>query len=380
METPKYINELAEKWLAGTITAEEKKTFDEWYNGFDFTELEMYVPESFSEDLFKEQLRLGIKKQIPEFNKVLTKHRTLWPRIAVAAAAIIVFGTCLIYFYTKHDSKVGESVYVNDIKPGTVGATLTLASGKKISLANSRNGELAKESGVSISKTADGKLVYQIQEKNETRSDRINTLSTANGETYQVTLPDGTKVWLNAESSVSYPASFTGTNERIVELKGEAYLEVAKDKTHPFIVKTDRENIQVLGTHFNVYAYPNEPVKTALEEGSVKVSVGLNFKFIKPGQQTVVDENVIQVEDADMEKTLAWKNGYFRFNSEPIKNIMDELSRWYDIEVVFEKKMQEDKFTGKISRFKNISQVLKMLEKTKGVHFKVEGRRVTIQE
>lgn len=305
--------------------------------------------------------------------------KRIWPRIAITAAVLgTVFVLGSLYLNKVNPKWQPDVGYQNDIKPGKIGATLTLSNGKKIDLGTSANQELARESGVVVTKTANGRLVYQSVASKQPVTTQTNTLTTANGQNYQLRLPDGTRVWLNAESAITYPVSFTGLKQRIVQLKGEAYLEVSKDKTHPFILRTERQDIQVLGTHFNVYAYQGEPTKTALAEGAVRVTVGKRSKSIVPGQQTVVDDQNIKVEAADLEYVMAWKNGDFDFDDEPISNIMAILARWYDIQVKYQDDFSESRLTGSISRNRNISQVLRMLEQTKKVHFKVEGRRVIV--
>ncbi len=187
-------------------------------------------------------------------------------------------------------------------------------------------------------------------------------------------------VWLNAASSLKFPVKFAG-KERVVELTGEAYFEVAPEAGKPFIVETVNEKVLVLGTHFNINAYSDEPVAvTTLLEGSIKVQSTQTGKasILKPGQQSLLDASQFTIQAANLEEAVAWKNGYFRFNDERIADIMKKLERWYNIEVIYEGKPSEELFNGKISRFKDISQVLRMLEKTEGIHFKIQGRRVTV--
>jgi transmembrane sensor len=271
---------------------------------------------------------------------------------------------------------------VEDVPPGKNKAILTLSNGRKIAL-DSANGQLATQAGFKIIKTQDGKLTY-----NETASAQSdlalasNNISTPNGGQWQLILPDGSKVWLNSASSLDYPASFKNQKERVVRLTGEAYFEVAKDKKHPFIVKTDKQTVAVLGTHFNINAYDNEAsVQTTLEEGRIKITnLNGNEKILVPGQEAMLTGTHLVVHEADLTEALAWKNGYFRFNDENIQSIMRKLARWYDIEVQYKDDAPTEGLNGKVSRYKNISQVLKALEATKIVHFKIEGRRVTVMK
>jgi len=201
------------------------------------------------------------------------------------------------------------------------------------------------------------------------------------GGEYQVVLADGTKVWLNALSSIRFPTSFKGS-ERKVEITGEAYFEVAKNARMPFRVIGGSQTVEVLGTHFNINAYPDESaVATTLLEGSVKVAMhDGQAKVLKPGEQALIfkENNSFRVKEVDAEDAVAWKNGYFQFNDDDLKTIMNQLSRWYNVEIVYQQANLDQKFGGTISRSKNLSQVLRILELTGNVRFRVEGRRITV--
>lgn len=310
------------------------------------------------------------------------KRRVLWTRIAAAASVIMVLAAGLFLYISRHDTipHSTEIAAQNDVKPGKNTATLTLADGSKVVLSDVSNGKLAEQAGVVISKTADGQVVYQAKAIGSKGDVKYNTLSTAKGETYQIALPDGTKVWLNAATSLKFPSTFAFSANRNVELSGEAYFEVAKDKKHPFVVRSAGQDVEVLGTHFNINSYADETnVKTTLLEGSVRVSSALRSKVLKPNQQSVLSSgNTIDVQPANLEETMAWKNGYFKFNDENLESVMRKLERWYDVEVIYDGEFENEGFSGKISRSRNISKVLKILESTKTVHFKVEGRRITV--
>jgi transmembrane sensor len=305
----------------------------------------------------------------------------LWPRIVAAASIILVLGIgTLIYInrYTKHSNQGALS---GDVTPGKQDATLTLADGKKIRLADVANGELAKEVGIEITKSKDGQLIYKAA-GGSADPNKVNTLSTANGETYQVSLSDGSRVWLNSASSLTYSASLTKTGNRLVRLKGEGYFEVAKDKMHPFIVETSGQQVEVLGTHFNINAYQDDGnTQTTLLEGSVRVNAQTKV-VLKPGQQSVLNtKNGLKVRQANLETVMAWKNGDFIFKDESLENIMMQITRWYDVEVVYEDLDPKSVVLGGwVSRSKNLSAVLKIIESIAKVHFKVEGRRVTVMK
>jgi transmembrane sensor len=263
---------------------------------------------------------------------------------------------------------------------------LTLSNGTKIVLDDARNGKIANQSNISITKTNGNQLVYAIAPGNSVANNGQqayqlqNTISTPNGGQYALILPDGTKVMLNAASSLTYPAAFRG-KERVVQLNGEAYFEVAKNKDMPFIVKSGSQTVEVLGTHFNINAYRDEAsIKTTLLEGSVRVSAGANSTLIVPGQQASTRESnagEISKYTVDVDKETAWKDGLFSFQNEDLKSIMRQVARWYDVKVVYAGNLPNEKFIGEISRTSNLSDVFKILE-LNNFHFDVEGKTVTV--
>lgn len=326
--------------------------------------------------------------------------RKLWYRIAAAALLFASVSAGLYFNKIKENAPASERFAKQDIAPGGNRAMLTLANGKKINLTAAVNGELANESGISVSKTKNGQLVYTVgagstsDHQNELNKE-YNTITTPRGGQYQVNLPDGTTVWLNAASSLKFPVKFS-RNERKVTLDGEAYFEVAKVQTSkvingnavtdrmPFIVETSKQDVKVLGTHFNINAYEGS-TKTTLLEGAVSVSplhTAQNLKplisYLHPGQQSILTGESVKINTADIEEAMAWKNGIFLFNGQDLEAIMKQVERWYDVDVAFEdNSLKRQTFRGTLSRFKNISQLLEVLESTGSVHFKMEGRRVT---
>ncbi len=310
----------------------------------------------------------------------------LYMKLAFAASLFIIgtFGV-LIYQGQRNAAliKAGRLIK-NDIKPGGYKAYLTLSNGKKISLTNAANGAIAKQSGIVITKTSDGKLIYTVSDlSNNTSASEYNTIETPRGGQYQVRLPDGTNVWLNAASSLKYPVNFVTKNERRVELDGEGYFEVAKDKAHPFIVKAAQQEVKVLGTNFNVKAYNDEPnISTTLLEGSVLVndlSLGQQ-ELLRPGQQSnvFVNSTPIDVSNVNPSEVLAWKSGYFIFDNQDIISIMKVISRWYNVDVEYNSFNKDERFGGTFSRSANLSEILHNLELLGKIHFKIEGRRVII--
>lgn len=308
------------------------------------------------------------------------KKTRLWPRIVAAASVVLVLGAGIFYYATRTDNPAQTLAYQNDIAPGKNGATLTLADGRKISINEALAGNIAAEAGVKISKTKDGQIIYEVT-GNADGALAYNTLSTTRGEQTQVRLPDGSLVFLNAASSLRYPTRFTGQAEREVELSGEGYFEVAKDKAHPFIVKSDGQQVEVLGTHFNVVSYPGSgQIRTTLVEGAVRVMPEHGkAQILKPNQQMVLTSAGAVVKDVEAEYEVAWKEGFFMFNNESLESIMDKVALWYDVQVVYgDVSLKKETFIGTVNRFDSISQVLEVLEQTKVLDFKVQGRKITI--
>jgi ferric-dicitrate binding protein FerR (iron transport regulator) len=306
---------------------------------------------------------------------------TIFKIISAAAAVLILIGAGYLWFNNKSEIPGRQQAH-HDIAPGKNSATLTLANGQKIVLTSDVKGELATESGVSITKTADGQLIYEIKDQQNADPKAVNQLSTTRGESYQLRLPDGTLVWLNAASSITYPVSFSNTTSREVKLAGEAYFEVVKDKKRPFLVSTAHQHIRVLGTEFNVNAYPDEPeIKTTLLEGSIKLSLeeGSQNRILKPGEQATLSGTQLSVSTVDVEQAVDWKNGDFIFQSEPLNALMRRVSRWYNVEVIYANGVdKEGTFTGKVSRNKPVSVLLKALQSA-GLKFEVIGNKIIVK-
>ncbi|MGN8057691.1 FecR family protein [Pedobacter sp. 22163] len=364
---------LAEKWRNGTISKAEQSEFNHWYNSLE-NSLELETEESI------EEMERRLYQSITKKGNIHPQRSYRWPRIVAVASIAILLGISGLYLITKNPkARVSETVS-NDIAPGGNNAILTLADGRKITLSDAKNGSLAQLPDVSVVKTSDGNISYQKIPSRQLspQSMGYNVVNTPLGGQYHLTLSDGTNAWLNAGSSIKYPTSFTGL-ERKVEITGEVYFEVAHNAAKPFRVVSSGQVVEVLGTHFNINAYSDEKnVRTTLIEGSVRISGANQSKTIKPGEEAEFSSKGISIGQADTEESIAWKNGYFRFNDENIESIMRKLSRWYDIEVSFQGPMSSEGFNGKISRYKNISQALKMLEQTGAVHFEIKGRRISV--
>jgi transmembrane sensor len=328
-----------------------------------------------------EQRYARIYSRLEQKMQPLRPAGKLWPKIYAAASLVLLVGIGVLYHLHNlpRVSVIAENTVHKDVKPGRDKAFLILSDGQTISLAEHRSGLLGKDAGMEILKTAGGKIEYIDRNSTQTSlKNRINILRTPMGGRYRVVLPDGTEVWLNAASQLTYPANFKDQKERKVELQGEAYIEVAKDPAHPFIVQTDDQQIRVLGTHFNVNAYHDDGgSKTTLLEGSISAASSHSKAIIEPGQQVVSGSGgTLKVVVADIELAVAWKNDQFMFESEPIKLLMKKVARWYDVDVIYGQDVPDVRFNGSISKFANISAVLKILESTGKIHFEVSGRKV----
>ena len=308
-------------------------------------------------------------------------HYSLWP----AAAAIILFIVSgAVYFLLQPKQLPQQIVQSGAAKPfnkviaaGGYKAVLTLADGSDIILDSTHQGTLAKQGNVKIMRLNTATVAYKAADENN-QPVSYNTLSTPNGGQYQLILPDGSKVWLNASSSIHFPTVFKG-KERNVSVTGEVYFEVAKNAAKPFKITVKDMEVQVLGTHFDIMAYDDESaMRTTLLEGSVKVTKGYLHKMLVPGKQSIINElPEIKVADADLEEVMAWKNGLFQFNGLDIKTVMRQISRWYDVDVVYEGNIPSGHFTGVVNRSNDISQVLKIMQ-AGGVRFKIDGRKLVV--
>lgn len=369
------IRDLLEQYQKGICSTEEKRLLEYIYNFSESTEIdkvESRIKDEIWEKLTHVPLKLVHRKQ--------KKQKIFY----AAASLIVIMGLGVIYanyLQGAHEIDHKARLVQDLILPGSVGATLTLSDGKKIKLSSDSNQERYTQAGVVITKKEDGVLVYSVV-PGMNKEMAINTLSTSSGESYQVKLPDGSLVWLNARSSLQYPTSFSGKTNRKVELMGEAYFEVAKDKKHPFQVISNKQLVTVLGTHFNIKCYPEDKlITTTLLEGSVQVNSQKTAKIITPGNQTILSaDDQLVVVPADVEAITAWRNNEFMFQSEDIESVMKNISRWYNVEVVYTGSKPTERYSGGLSRFDQVTKVLRMLETTGGVHFKIDGRKIYVSK
>ncbi|WP_295791458.1 FecR family protein [Mucilaginibacter sp.] len=375
-------HELAKKWLNNTITPAEQAEFAAWYNAGQDKPIE--IPATFAEndEALKQRILNKISREIKKSNSHVTKIIPLWLRYA---AAVFLFGGCFMYYYAHTHRAVKSNVLTqqqkpskNDAGPGGNKAILTLANGSKINLSDVKNGVLASQGQTVLKKDKNGRIIYEASDVKGVDSSAIfNTITTPRGGQFQVVLSDGSKVWLNSASSITFPAAFSKT-ERKVTITGEAYFEIAKNKNKPFKVVTGRQMVEVLGTHFNINAYTDESaIKTTLIEGSVKISADAQSAILKPEQQSSLFNNKISINTVDTDNVLAWTTGNFQFEKAEIPSIMREAARWYDVDIKYEGEIPKRRFTGSISRSVNLSELLKMLKYT-GINFKIAGKTIVV--
>jgi transmembrane sensor len=372
---------LLDKYINRQTTQEEQGLLEEYYKRLDaLSELELSDQE---ESKFQQSMLQQIQTRIATEEEPIQPKLKRSYKIWYMAASILLLLAVGSYFYeAKTPAPVVQNANLktNDISPGSNKAVLTLSNGKKIVLSDANNGVLTNQGSTKIVKKANGELAYQVENKDSNPQTLFNTITIPRGGQYEVILPDGTTVLLNAASSLTYPTQFNG-KQRTVELKGEAYFEVAKRKAMPFVVKTSDIEIKVLGTHFNISAYQDDPaITTTLLEGSVSINKGNVTTLLKPGQQGIArsDLSTVAVQDADVEQVMGWTKGSFVFADLSIKEVMKIASRWYDIDVEYQGNVQSKKFGGTTSRYKNITELLEYMKITGGVNYKIEGRRVIL--
>ena len=392
----KSFDELTAGYLNNSLNKEELRYFLETIKN---KEYEQKLKDKISGLLHNESVSGQLDKNQEEiiFNNIMllanTKEKTkkehnaktkarivLFRRVAVAAS-VIGMVSLSIYFLKhtlkKEDNKICAHKFKDDVSPGNNKATLTLADGSSIILDDVQDGALTQQGGAKIIKIGD-KVSYHTTGK--TSEVEYNTITTPRGGQYQVELPDGSRVWMNAASSLRFPTAFTG-KERRVEINGEAYFEVTKNKSMPFIVKVNDAQVEVLGTHFNVMAYDEEGiVNTTLLEGSVKFVSGNKISLLKPGQQSQLskDGQLKLINDVDVDQAVAWKNGLFVFDNSDLGTVMRQLSRWYDIDVVYRTRNIATSFVGEVPRTSNLSDVLKVIELTSKLRFEIVGKKVIV--
>ena len=331
---------------------------------------------------------LRLKEQIAKKNKKTDTRFRISPWLKIAASLLLIGSLSYLMLrqsFLSEPDHHKQSVVI----PGEDKALLTLADGSTISLDEVAVGTLALEGGVRVEKTKSGQLIYSVSESASSNRNASNTITTPKGGQYRLTLPDGSKAWLNASSTLHYPLHFEH-HERRVKMTGEVYFEIAKMEKHqhgrveriPFYVETAHQEIQVLGTHFNVNSYPDEPgIVTTLLEGSVRVTSSLNGESIllRPGQQSFLDKHLV-VSTADVEQQVAWTAGDFVFKSEPLASILRKVSRWYDVDIVCPPHLGKLKFDGIVSRSQPLNAIMDMVEITGKAKLKLTERRIIVTD
>ncbi|MDR2282782.1 MAG: FecR domain-containing protein [Sphingobacterium sp.] len=336
-------------------------------------------------DYIGDDLRVRIQQQV----EAKTKRPVRFPKLRYVAAVLLFGFVCFAGAYWYLGSPIAkdkEIAVTNDILPGENSAILTLSDGSVIALNEVGSGTIAKQNGVCVEKDTDGKVVYKVDGQYPGVSHTLNTISTPKGSQYQVTLPDGSTALLNAGSSLTYPVCFS-EKERRVQMTGEVYFEIKKviaskgAGNKPFFVETATQEVQVLGTHFNINAYRDESaVRTTLVEGRVKVNTkDGRSALLKPGQQTVLAQS-LEVREAAIEEQLSWVNGDFVFRGATLESLLRQVSRWYDVEVEYPPHLGKIRFTGMVSRSQPLSVIAKMIQSTKKAKVTIKGRRFIVTD
>lgn len=414
-ENIENITSLLEQYAGGTLSPEGQTALQDWIRNADEPDLraalEAYEPMVLSQAAYSEPntvllqkiqnkiAGLQVAEQEQREQEPARVRRISSPRTWIAAASIVLLlgaGTWFFFLRTTISSApiTPSPDLAHDLPPGSNRAVLTLGNGAQINLDSAQNGVVARQGASNITKLKNGQLAYTRIAKGEERGEVYNSMTTPRGGQYKLTLPDGTNVWLNAASSIRYPTAFTG-KERRVEITGEAYFEVAQNKAKPFHVTFNsplgvggggQADIQVLGTAFNINAYPDEPnLKTTLLEGAVKIIFPASPNYsretrLNPGQQALLEKStpgIRVIDNVDTSAVTAWKNGYFNFNKLDIRTVMRQLSRWYDVEISYEGEIKNQTFYGGIQRNLPLSKLFHILEKS-DIHFKIDGKKVIV--
>jgi ferric-dicitrate binding protein FerR (iron transport regulator) len=393
--------ELIDKYLSGNATRDETEILKRYYNSLqqnkEWNEAELGSKSDMEEKIFaRMQDKMKLLQSDKTSGKVLLVQNqlgiihfprprkvSLFAKIAIAASiiGIIAFSSNFII----NNNKIKQIVtaqgpqFKNDVAPGGDKAILTLADGSTIVLDNAGDGTLVQQGSTKVIKLG-SRLSYD-NDGNTSNEVTYNTISTPRGGQYQVELPDGSLVWLNAASTLRFPTSFVG-KERRVQINGEVYMEIAKNKTMPFIVNVNNAEVQVLGTHFNVMAYNEESaLQTTLLEGSIRFVSDGKASLLKPGQQMQLSKSgqARVINDVDLGQVVAWKNGLFVFDDNNIETIMRQLARWYDVEIQYQSRDMQQIFVGEVPRNSKLSDVLKVLELAGNIKFEIEGKKIIVK-
>jgi transmembrane sensor len=366
----------------------------------EFEELLSHYKAADQEDVLKNNIETALYEQAEEdadlqedvdeiysqlqahiLNEQSRSKKPLYFKLSIAASVILClsFGAYFIVHNKQAPAQIAQTTK-HDLLPGTDRAILTVSNGKKIDISGAGEGRIVVQGDIAVNKTTNGSIVYQhADQANESNKPVYNTMTTPRGGQYPLTLSDGTKVWLDAASSITFPVVFIG-NERTVEITGQAYFEVAHNAAKPFKVTANGQMVEVLGTHFNINAYTDEPdMKTTLLEGSVKITKNGQSAMLTPGQQAIVPFKAgsIETKTADVNEAIAWHMGLFKFNNANIQTVMRQLARWYDVDISYEGDIPDRRFSGEIYRNVNASKIADILS-YKQIHFRIDGKKITV--
>ena len=385
---PEYYQRLASKWLDGTITDEEKQLFSEWYASA--IEEELLIPSHIASD--EQELKRRIYKKIhvkikdhqqKKDGKIFFIKRS-W---SVAAAILLLAFAGISYYKLNFDFSALNNAKNVAILPGRTHAILTLSDGSTVNVDSLKVGQLIEDQGLLITKNQDGEISYLLENQTNLKQNKLHRISTPKGSEIQFLLPDGSKVWLNANSSIQYALNFV-TDQRAIELlQGEAYFEVKQHQVYgkkvPFVVNINRQKIEVLGTSFNVNLEDENSIRTTLVEGKIQIAISDDAKAIvlNPGEQSTLTLNTgeLEVQRVNVDRFVAWKNGLFYFDDTSLEVLLEQISQWYDIEIEHNKTVEQYHFVGKIPRSTSLSTVLDILSSS-GVKFKLEGRKLIVNQ
>ena len=396
-QTTYYIAQLVFKHLRGDLHPHEKLDLENWLSE---KEENRQLFERMIEDVnIKRELRHYLhidknaaRRRLSEKMGLAQRPKLfpLWKKFAAAVAVILIttLGVLLFKNRVNTDQLEKQEQAGLDLMPAENSATLILNDGRKIALDEAKEGKIIDQGGVAIFKSPSGEIEYNFSDDNsmpqnlKANSLVHHTLKTGRGQKSKITLSDGTKVWLNAASELKFPVNFASDVNREVSLSGEGYFEVAKDTKHPFVVRSGRQKVRVLGTHFNINSYKDESKWiTTLFEGAVEVTAeGEAPKKLNPGQQATLIGQDVSIEPADLTSASAWRDGLFVLKNEDLGSLMRKISKWYDVDVAYDAEIAEEAFYGSISRTKSLQSVLKALEISGNVKFRLEGRRLTVMK
>lgn len=382
--------ELLLRYRMGMCSAEETSTIEQWYDALADGSEWQWTPEQ--KLLFKaalwSDLAAGMNADAIAPIADIKRRKRFFPLRSISAAAVLLLlAGCFFllrsrYRYAHKQAAALAAIQPHqDVVPGSNKALLTLADGTQVTLDSITNGTIAQQGNTKIVKQDAGQISYKGQPAERLDNIVYNTLSTPRGGKYQLRLPDGTSVWLNAASSIRYPVAFPPGKERIVALNGEAYFEVAANAGAPFYVHVQQLQVQVLGTHLNIMAYNDESlIRTTLLQGAVRIVQGDEKVMLQPGQEAcaIRTGGHLKVAQADVAAAVAWKEGLFHYSHTDMATIMRQLSRWYDVDVQYEENLKDIYFSGQVSRNNTLSQVLKMFQLTKAVQFEITGKHLTV--